>query len=403
MSEQWIVAGDCFDWFAERFAIDSEPHRNVERAVRARLFAVGLATVLVGAASGDWAVAAPREDPFEHVNRKGFAIQKALDRYLVGPLGYVFGKLTPGPIGKAIHNILVNLSEPTVVINDVLQMRPARAGAASVRFAVNSTLGLAGMIDVAGKTGLPHHLSSFGDTLGRYGVGPGPYLFIPMVGPSTVRDLFGNVVDAAVDPLHFASYPARSQVSVGVAVVGGLDQWTHSEGDLRALLGDATDPYATLRSTYLQHREAEVEGLTSTPAALPDLDTPDTPASPSSPSPSATLEGSFGGAADQPTALRSLPDRQDWQAHDQFPRAFDERERDGDVRPQAEQGTQDGVAGFLHADPHGGDEDSAANGHYQSLEAQYVERPNLDPGQRQSEPGAQTAGDPGSQMDQDRE
>ena len=84
------------------------------------------------------------------------------------------------------------------------------------------------MIDVAGKTGLPHHLSSFGDTMGRYGTGPGPYLFIPMIGPSTVRDLFGNVVDAVIDPLHFTQYPYRQRVSIIVTVVGGLDQWESS-------------------------------------------------------------------------------------------------------------------------------------------------------------------------------
>ena len=100
-------------------------------------------------------------------------------------------------------------------------------------------------------TGLPHHLSSFGDTLGRYGVRPGPYLFIPVVGPSTVRDLFGNIVDDAIDPLHFVQYPHRPAISIGITVVGGLDQLVRSEGDLQVLLSNAADPYATLRSTYL--------------------------------------------------------------------------------------------------------------------------------------------------------
>ncbi|HEY5289465.1 MAG TPA: VacJ family lipoprotein, partial [Caulobacteraceae bacterium] len=240
--------------------------------MRARLIAAGVALALVSALS---AQAATRGDPFEAFNRGQFNLQQALERRFLAPLASIFRHLTPGPIGKAIHNILVNLSEPVVVMNDMLQIRPARAGAASIRFVVNSTAGLAGMIDVVGKTGVPHRPSSFGDTLGRYGVGPGPYLFLPMIGPSTVRDLFGNIVDAVADPVHFARYPYRQQVSIYLAVAGGLDQLASSESDLRSLLAGATDPYATLRSTYLQHRQAEISGEAFAPAALPDLDDPE--------------------------------------------------------------------------------------------------------------------------------
>jgi len=360
--------------------VDPETRGWRARGRRSALIAA-MAMVSIGIADASRAAAATTpNDPFERVNRRGFAIQMALTRRGIGIFGAIYHALTPGPIGKAFHNILVNLGEPVVVFNDMLQLRPARAGAAAVRFVANSTVGIGGMIDVTGKTGLPHRPSSFGDTLARYGVGPGPYLFIPVIGPSTVRDLFGNVVDGVVDPLHFAVYPYRQQVSVSVAVVGGLDQLVSSAPDLRALLSDAADPYATLRSTYLQHRQAEITGETSVPTVLPDLDE-----SAPAPSPSANLNvgpSSLAavGAPKQAAAFQSLPDGQDGQSHGQFTGALDQRQGDGHLGSKAEQGTQDGVAGFLDTDPHGSHEGGAANGHDQSLKPQDREGANTDAG-----------------------
>jgi phospholipid-binding lipoprotein MlaA len=318
--------------------------------------------------------AAGVNDPFERFNRRGFAIQMSLTRRGLGIIGILYRALTPGPIGKAIHHMLVNLSEPVVFINDMLQLRPARAGAAAVRFVANSTVGIGGTIDVTGATGLPHHLSSFGDTLGRYGVHPGPYLFIPLIGPSSVRDLFGNVVDDAIDPLHFVQYPHRQVVSISVTVVGGLDQLVRSESDLRALLSNAADPYATLRSTYLQYRQAEVSGQTEVPTVLPDLDD----ASPAQGVPPANLPPDPGG--DQAPALQPLPDQQDGQPHGQFASALDQRQSDGHLGPEAKDGAEHGVAGFLNANSHGRDERGAAQGHDQGFQADNVQNADSHPG-----------------------
>jgi phospholipid-binding lipoprotein MlaA len=359
--------------------------------MRARLFAAAMASaVATVAVQPAWAQTP--DDPFEKYNRKGFAIQERLDRYVVGPLGYVYRKLTPGPIGKAIHHILVNLSEPTVVINDLLQLRPARAGKATVRFVVNSTVGLGGMIDVAGATGLPHHLSSFGDTLGRYGAKPGPYLFIPMLGPSTIRDLFGNGVDAVTNPFHFIRYPHRGTVWIAVDVVNGLDELSRSMEDLQTLLNQAADPYATLRSAYLQHREAEIRGESAPPANLPDLDSPATPA------PQASNDASLVAPTDQSAALDRLPDGKDGNADRQVTSALDEGQGYGDVWRESEHWRQHGIAGFLHPDAHWGDEYGAAHGRYESLQSQDVQSADLDPGHAQREPGAEGAGDPGDQV-----
>jgi len=351
--------------------------------MRARPIAVGMAsTIAILVVSPAWAHAPG--DPYERFNRKGFAVQETLDRYVVGPLGFVFRKLTPGPIGKAIHHVMVNLSEPTVVINDLLQLRPARAGAATIRFVINSTVGIGGMIDVTGATGLPHHVSSFGDTLGRYGAKPGPYLFIPMIGPTTFRDLFGNGVDAVTNPLHFIRYPHRANISIGLAVVGGLDQWANSMGDLRALLTDAADPYASLRSAYLQHREAEIRGEAAPPDALPDLDSPASAAPSDQAGQSATFDG--------------LPQSQDRNADHQVAGSLDQGQGQSNVGGQPEQRGQQGVAGFLNADAHGGDEHGAADSHDQRLQTQDIEGANIHAGGAQRDPDTERAGDPGSQM-----
>jgi len=252
--------------------------------VRRSIFAVFL---IVTAFPGAGAVhAAPRRaaaaspaaaDPWERFNRRGYAINRFLDRVLIRPAAMLYRALTPGPIGKGLHNVVTNLSEPLVFINDVLQLRLRRAASATVRFAFNSTLGVAGLIDVVAHEGIPHHDSTFGDTLGRYGVRPGPYLFIPVLGPSTVRDLLGTGVDASIDPVHWASYPYRTEISTSAAVVGGLDMRAGADDELKAILSDAADPYATLRSVYLQYRQSEIEGggpPTVLPAlpALPDID-----------------------------------------------------------------------------------------------------------------------------------
>lgn len=370
--------------------VDPEARHSANQPSGLRRIAAGLVAALVALAGSSHAAdGAPKtaNDRFERFNRKAFSIQIALMRHGLVPIGAIYRFLTPGPIGKAIHNILVNLSEPVVIVNDVLQVRPARAGAAAVRFVVDSTAGLAGMIDVVGATGLPHRPSSFGDTLGRYGVKPGPYLFIPVIGPSTVRDLFGNVVDAVIDPVHFSVYPYRQQVSIGVALVGGLDQLTRSEGDLRTLLSGAADPYATLRSTYLQNREAEVNGVGAAPIVLPNLDDPEPGASQPNTSPSATSDAPAGRpglaerfAGDQLATLDGLPDGKDGQADDKLTGALDQGQGQGQFGRETEQGAQEGVAGLLNTDAHGSHEGGAPDGHYQGFEAQDRQRADPDAG-----------------------
>ena len=244
---------------------------------------LGLATLLAILAAPPAALAAADSahapgDPLEHANRLGFGVHQFLDRVLLRPVAMTYKAIIPSVIRTGVRHLLDNLDEPVVVANDVLQGHPATAGRTTVRFAVNSTVGVLGLFDVAAKTGLPHHDNSFALTLGRHHVKPGPYLFIPLAGPTTVRDLFGGAVDGALDPFHWLHYRYRNQITVARAVTGGLDARAEADSDLSALLDGATDPYATLRSVYLQHQQSQIDGGDATALpALPDFDEPASP------------------------------------------------------------------------------------------------------------------------------
>lgn len=362
--------------------------------------AIAVALTLFAGAAPEPCRAATRGDPFEKFNRKQFELQEKFSRYTIGPLAHLYRALTPGVIGKAIHNIIVNLGEPEVFINDMLQLRPGRAARTAVRFVANTTVGLVGMIDVAGKTGLPHHPSSFGDTLGRYGVRPGPYLFLSLIGPSTIRDLVGNVVDDVINPLHFVAYPERQTVSISVGLTSGVDQFSRSENDLRTLLSNAADPYATLRSTYLQNREAEISGQTTIPNTLPNLDDPGADTSTSA---RLDFQGIVPSGSNQAAALLDLPEGEHGQADAKVPRPFDQGKGDGRLDVQAEQGSEDCIADLLYAQAHRSDERRRAQRGDQGFQSDDIEKADLETRNAQHQPDARSAEGPGAKMEQDRQ
>ena len=224
------------------------------------------------------------DDPYEGLNRRLYISTTHLSRFL-RPLVGLYRILTPGPIGIAIHNVLTTLGEPVVIANDVLQARLPAGARDAARFVTNATVGIGGMIDVASRHGLQHHENDFGITLGVWGAKPGPYLFLPFLGPSSVRDGIGLGVDVLLSPLTYMRFPGRLTLEYTTTVVGGIDRIQNSAGQLEALTADAADPYATLRSVYLQSREAEVRGESAAPE-LPPIDDPAAPAQ-TTPSPSA--------------------------------------------------------------------------------------------------------------------
>lgn len=252
----------------------------------AGLFLSGCATSMAGAPAPGGTVAGGAEaagDPLEGFNRLMFRLGGRFDRMIVRPVANGYRRLTPGPVRRVAHNVLQNLGEPVVFANDVLQLRPARAARTAARFVSNSTIGVAGMFDVAAKAGLPERDNDFGATLARYGVGPGPYLFLPLLGPTTARDLAGRGVDFAADPLTWANFRGAQTADVARTGLSMADERLDAEADLKTLGAGAADPYATVRSVYRQARAAELRGGEPELEPLPDL--PQEAAAPSEPPP----------------------------------------------------------------------------------------------------------------------
>jgi phospholipid-binding lipoprotein MlaA len=208
-------------------------------------------------------------DPLEGFNRRMFAAFQSTDRKFIRPAAMAYKHVVPKPIRSGLRNAISNLGEPIVFLNDLLQFKPGRAARTLFRFLANSTIGIGGLVDVAKTPAvkLPHRNNGFGNTLAYYGVGPGPYLFLPFVGPTTLRDLIGGQGDGLVLPVAVGNPFDRWQFQVPKGIVSALDQRAESDGDMKALLDGAVDPYATLRSVYLQNRAAEIQELHSGAAA----------------------------------------------------------------------------------------------------------------------------------------
>ena len=216
-------------------------------------------------------------DPLEGFNRTMFSIHQFLDRIAFRPIAILYKTVVPKPLRTGIRHVFSNVGEPLVFANDMLQLKPKRAIKTIGRFLVNSTIGIGGVLDVA-KTrefNLPHHDNSFGTTLGHYGLGPGPYIFLPLVGPSDFRDFGAGIAQGQTYAFTIGTPFDRAEYRVSEAVLTGLDLRVASDGALKALLGGAIDPYATLRSAYLQDRAVSIaESHGAKAAAASALDDP---------------------------------------------------------------------------------------------------------------------------------
>lgn len=190
-----------------------------------------------------------------------YGLHTGLDRAIFRPVAVGYKAVVPKPVRSGVRNIFNNLLEPIVFLNDLLQLRPKRAIKTFARFLINSTAGVGGLLDLAKDDGLPRRTNGFGNTLARYGVGPGPYIFLPFFGPSTLRDLTAGQVDNLVLPLSIGNPFDRLEFQLPRGGLTGLDLRVESDAQLKALLDGAADPYATLRSVYLQDRAAEVAEL----------------------------------------------------------------------------------------------------------------------------------------------
>jgi phospholipid-binding lipoprotein MlaA len=202
-------------------------------------------------------------DPLEGFNRRMFRAHQGFDRRFFRPAAMGYKHALPKVVRGGIRNVLRNLGEPIVFLNYLLQLKPGKAAETAGRFLINSTLGFGGLVDMAKTPGvrLPHRDNGLGNTLAFYGVKPGPYLFLPFVGPTTLRDLIGGRGDALVLPLGVGSPFDQLEYQIPSGVLSGLDARAEADDDLNALFAGAVDPYATLRSVYLQNRVAEIQQL----------------------------------------------------------------------------------------------------------------------------------------------
>jgi phospholipid-binding lipoprotein MlaA len=217
------------------------------------------------------AAAAPA-DPYERTNRSLFAMHQSIDRGVIAPVARGYKAVTPEPVRKGLRNFLNNLGEPVTFINQVLQGRAVPAGETATRFVANSTVGVLGMFDVAKAAGVPRHEEDFGQTLATYGVQPGPYLFVPVVGPTNARDLSGRVVDIALNPVNAVGFEGSAAFRSGAVLVNGVDARAAADAEIQRLQASATDPYATYRSLYAQNRQARINNGEANVDALPEFE-----------------------------------------------------------------------------------------------------------------------------------
>lgn len=221
-----------------------------------------IAAVLVGCAGQppEPAVAATdANDPIEPVNRQIFEFNQVLDRILLKPLAKGYVAILPEDGRDAVRRVLDNMKEPTLFFNNALQGEVDRAGITAGRFAVNTTAGLVGIFDVATKWGLPRQPADFGQTLFVWGMPEGPYLMLPVLGPSNPRDAIGLGVDAYADPTSLlAKIDALDEITISRFLADGIDQRARVLDILDDLEKNSLDFYAQLRSLSQQRRAAEL-------------------------------------------------------------------------------------------------------------------------------------------------
>lgn len=195
-------------------------------------------------------------DPLENLNRRTLGLNQTVDRWVISPVTRAYGYVVPDRAKQSVRDFFSNLESPAIFVNDVLQGEIGGAATTIARFSVNTIFGLAGLFDPASSIGLERHSADFGQTLAMNGVGSGPFLIVPLLGPTTVRDGIGTLVDVALQPTIYLLGPAPLVVA---SVQEGTDGLTFREAhdeDLQRLEGASLDYYAALRSAYYQNRMA---------------------------------------------------------------------------------------------------------------------------------------------------
>lgn len=231
--------------------------------VRALLFSIILLTSFRPALADT-----VNHDPFESFNRKSFAVHQFLDTYLARPAAVAYKTVLPTPARTGIGNFFSNISEPITMVNALFQGDLDRFSKATGRFFINSSFGLLGFIDMASYAGIENPREDTDQTLAMAGIPSGPYLFIPLLGPSTPRHLFGRSIDSILTPYsHFDQWEDRD----GAAFLDALHGRSELIEPLDNLSRSSADLYVSMRSFYFQNREAEINNGEVNIDDLPDV------------------------------------------------------------------------------------------------------------------------------------
>ncbi|WP_432201471.1 MlaA family lipoprotein [Erythrobacter sp. W53] len=219
-------------------------------------------TIVVSGEAAD-----PMKDPLVEVNEAAFEMSQEVDAAIIEPVAEVYEEGLPKPIRSGLRNFFRNLLEPVNALNFMLQLKPGKAFETLGRFAINSTVGIGGLVDVAKREpfNLPRRRNGFANTLGYYGVGPGPFLVVPLLGPTTLRDALGGALDQAVLPTAVGGIFTSPALGIPAYTITSLED--RIEFDERiAKINASDDPYYAVRETYLCRREADIAALKNRPA-----------------------------------------------------------------------------------------------------------------------------------------
>ena len=231
------------------------------------------------------------DDPLEELNATSYEVTQEVDNAIVAPIAFAYKEVMPRPIRSGLRNFLHNLGEPIVFLNFMLQLKPNKAAETVGRFAINTTLGAAGLVDVAKRKpfNLPHRRNGFANTLGYYGVKPGPYFYLPLVGSTTLRDFIGNKLDQLILPTALGTSLFRPAFAIPIAALSELNSRIEFDDELKEIRA-TRDPYVAARSYYLRKRQAEIDalhgrGVSTVPVTVPAPTSSDPAPAPTLPAP----------------------------------------------------------------------------------------------------------------------
>jgi phospholipid-binding lipoprotein MlaA len=210
-------------------------------------------------------------DPLEPLNRGAYFVHDGIDTLVLRPAAEMYRIFLPPEVRTAIRNVLANLRTPVILVNDLLQGETYRAATTTGRFLVNTTVGIGGIFDRATDFGLIGHTEDFGQTLAVWGAPEGPYLFIPVLGPSSPRDVVGFAADTAINPLTYTGGETWDAINVTRTATTALSTREGLIEPIDQVRATSLDPYATIRSAYRQRRVVEIRNAPTGAAATSDF------------------------------------------------------------------------------------------------------------------------------------